>query len=344
MSDISRIPTQGETHDQLVALHRTRCEMAPDGADLVLAAGYVLDDELGFGTVACDRAKRAGIEPRVEVISKLDLGDWRQAVKAVFAAGFGPLTDRHKTSFWGSSRSLYHLVYQASSRADAARILEAFKTGRELDYLAEKVILAVEAAISPDQCGGAHRARRIEEVAHLAGLIACAADWEYYGTANTLGHHHNKGDRWDIAAILAHGRAYFQGDISAVLAYWSGLANPRGKPIPFPEMRNDDSLLNWAHAHLTAAADEEGGDAPKASAKMKDGDVVISWDGSWTRGRWFTFTFRVDDAGTPQGIASGEMEWSSATGRPSRFLALEGLLADANCYDFDQREVSPDEA
>lgn len=162
-------------------------------------------------------------------------------------------------------------------------------------------------------------------------------------------------------AALAHGWANFYGErLEPLLKLWHELAN-HGAPVTLPDpvaytlheyaaahpgrvvpdppkgppsVDGRDgryNLYEWARRVLDAAQEEEGGNAPNASATLdEEGFLLLRWDGTFTAGRWVSMEF----ADLADGKLQCRLEWCSGTGNPSRYLKIESLLSDLSCVDF----------
>jgi hypothetical protein len=342
--DVSRSPAANEPESVQLAHHWRRCDMAADADDVAQTPEVVLVGRLGGNTVVLDRARRSGAALRLAAIEKFDLTDWRQAVKACFAVGFGPFTDRHRSRFQGSGFSLYDLVFSAASAEEAHRAVRAFELRREFDYPEKRVVEALLEATATDEFSVARRRGAIARVAEVAGLLAAAGEYHYnQGTSPSSSGYSRTGDLWSVNKLLFYGWADFTAIVSPVLSYWAGLANQKGQDVPLPtELRlSREAVTDWARQVLDASHAEESSNSP--NARVRDGDlgqVLLSWSGTWTGGRWIEVSLHFLD----EKVSGATIRWCTGTGKPSTFLSIESLLSDAECVDFGNIEPEPVEA
>lgn len=152
--------------------------------------------------------------------------------------------------------------------------------------------------------------------------------------------------------MYAHGFIEVTGeqDIQALCAYWAERANPTKKDSSFPEIVSGTEMegafaiiREWADDQLVSAEAAEGncspvadvslvGDLPDSSGKVNAIETmafILWWSGTMTPGRSIRVTIWP-----AQGRAC--LTWQSATGKPSSFLNIEGLLknlATAKVYE-----------
>lgn len=333
MNTITRTSVEGETREQELANHRVRCDMQADTADIAAAAEQWLDKRWGFGTVEYDRARRASVETRVQALEVFNLKHWKQAVRALYAVTHGTVSR--------NVAGLIELCFYAKRMGEASRAVAAFNAASpKLGFVDGRVAEAIGDLVSPN-CPNPP-AVTLKHIAALAGLVAENGVYEYHSsdTPSYCGYHRS-GDKVDFEAALARGNATFNSSaLQDILQYWAGMANQRGESVPMPETLDRDSILGWARAELDASYVEEGSNSPNAFVKHgENGELYFGWDGTWTGGRNIRFGVFFNE-GTVEEIAFG---WDSGTGRPSRFLSIQDLLALPGCTEFaPEQKVEPE--
>lgn len=133
----------------------------------------------------------------------------------------------------------------------------------------------------------------------------------------------------ELAALLPGGWVTAAGDraASAAVGLWTQLACRAVRVGGAGALADDIARgdLRFPRAVLALAEAAEGGlPPPDASAFVaEDGEAVLRWTGTWTAGRWAEVGLRLAEDGEVQ----VRLAWASGTGRPSRFLAVQALLA-----------------
>ncbi len=331
---ISRCPLPGESNADGEAYYRTRCDMQPDADDLVIATEQYLDRRWGFRTVEKDRANRAGVAPRLEVIGKYDLASWKEAVKALFAITKG-----------FASKGLFNLIegcYYLTSKNEVAAAVGGFKAGsNKLNYV-ERVSLEVLEAIIGVEYRDLERSLR--QVAILSGLEASQTQYKFTG-ASYPGYYVDV--PYDLSGLLAGGEATFgQEAYLSLLQNWEGLAN-RGEAVPVPtEDEIDpvakeygitvlDEIPSWVKKVNDAAWEEESSNCPNSSFSNNtdddgNGTMEFRWDGTWTKNRFTLITITFEKGK----VTELKLQWQSGTGEPSTFLGVEEFLGLDACKSF----------
>lgn len=276
-----------------------------------------------------ERARRAGVEPRLKTIELMPpsfLGDWKEMVLAFQVVTF---------SCWTRLSWLVNLLLSAANVEEARRILRAFRVEEGESYLHHQMVKSLRILL--DIVGGDNREEMImclEYAATCAGLEAQNTVWEYDENQRGLV---PVGQMVDFHPLLARGLATF--DVSStrdLLAYWENLANAEGDEVPIPEHLNKESILRWVRDSLASAYKAEEEWAPRAGFdELEDGSVGLRWDGTWTEGRSVRMMILFDEEGLPSGIV---LNWVSGTGNPSTFLKIENLLALKGCKSFSTQE------
>ena len=217
---------------------------------------------------------------------------------------------------------VFNVVGGAQRRGEVERLARAFQAGASetLDHL-ENSVLDAYCAIGASTQSGSWEANvrwHLTQIATLATLIASEGAESLY-------------------KIFADGWANFGPESAeALLRFWAHLANQHGEELPLPIL-DKAGVREWAVAVLAASRKADGGNAPHAWFRDPDEewDLALSWQGTFTHKRWFRVRLCF---GEDVKVASLRAEWDSATGKPSRFLGIETLLAHPACNDFGVTE------
>lgn len=97
-----------------------------------------------------------------------------------------------------------------------------------------------------------------------------------------------------------------------------------------------ENLMRTANEVLRMAEESEGELRPKASVKQeKDGRIVLTWKGTWTKGREITVTLIPPTKEGDQWIS--QFNWKTGTGKASGFLSVRSLGAKIiSAIDYDR--------
>ncbi len=295
-------------------------------ADMMTAATERLDGRVCAHTAVNDRAKRASAAIRLAAIAAFAMAEWKDRLKAIFGMTFGRLG--HKMV------ELIDQCYAGSTEESAIFAHRGFRLAEpELSFLDREVLEAMEGFLG----NGPNRGNPniLRGLAAYAGLGAEAGIYETRLNAFDEQESVEVGRKFDLDAVLARGVAEFEPSaLPELLRYWAGLAN-RSEVVAVPATLDRQALTAWGKAVLQAARDDEGSNAPSSSVRpsTKDKEVlVLDWWGTFTSGRNFRLLVRF---GADQQAISVEADWDSATGKPSRFLGVELLLALPGCKSFD---------
>ncbi len=325
----TRSPIEGESWDESLSLYNVRCQMAPNVEDLEVNSRQRLDGCFGFGTVELERATRAGVQVRTEVIERFNVKQWKSAVRALYAITYGAIDKRIVR--------LIRLCFRAKRKTEAEMAISGFGGANpEMGFVDSCIYDWVRDVLFP--CPN-KREVTMRRIAVLCGLVAENGEYEL-GDLPSSGWW-RKGEKVDLEAVLARGVATFKKEsVPALLEYWEGVAHQSGRSTPLPKCLSWDSVRQWAREVMVAAEREEGTNRPHAllsEEESSDGDLHLVWWGTFTEGR----TFKVSIFFSPEGELSDmttTARWDSATGHPSRFLEIQDLLALPGCVGFSEGE------
>ena len=221
----------------------------------------------------CNRALVAGPAPRRDAIAQFDLSDWKSAVGAVTAVGYGQLPNGIS-----GHDGLLQLVTEAKNQEIAGLLVKSFKAGygdrrgQPGDYATSMAIRTLEEAVMPE--GYRHPdilSSSLSGLADYCGLSTLAREYIYSGdgfawlASTPL--------RYDLDAVLAQGWAEFdpavEQDVRTILLNWAGLANQRGEDVPLPASLTQESVCAWAREVFSSSDKGEGSmESPRASCKV----------------------------------------------------------------------------
>jgi len=118
----------------------------------------------------------------------------------------------------------------------------------------------------------------------------------------------------------------------AVLAKWQHFAS-RGEWVEIPATIDEPTLREFASAVLRAAdAAEQNPPSALTRTNPLSGLRTVEWGGTFTRGRFFDAHFDFTNSEII-------VQWNSATGKASKYLSIEPLIALASAYDDNWRVV-----
>ena len=141
---------------------------------------------------------------------------------------------------------------------------------------------------------------------------------------------HMSGRKEDMSASnIACGWATFSASaLPDVLRLWARVATPDLGFEPAPPGEIEPHCITiWADA-VQSAQERSLHAGPTGSYVRHDEanrTIILGWEGIWTQGRWIEVLMQYDDAG----IGFIRLSWDTATGKPSAYLGLEGILKKA---------------
>ena len=293
-----------------------------------------------------DRAQRAGPVVRMEAVLGYNLSDWKQALIALFVAGYGPLAMQSPYIPGSRGRSLFSFLLSSSSQGDAFNVLGAYDFDCDPKaYFTELVLRAIEDVLATSQGLQvseitAHRREAILHVARQVGLLVNACDWqfEWNGSVQTSGHV-IADVRYRITALLTCGWARYEGDCSPLLQHWSGLVVKEDVAPDLPEARTVHSIRMWGQDILGRSEKVDNVNKLASCRINGKGNLVLTARDSSE----LPFLLVITIFGI-QSAVSCKVEWKcKAAGHLTR-LSIDKILAIRSCKSYGLLDdlVDPD--